>query len=71
MTCFRMLILPSYLSQIKLGRDCKNGFCLPDTDLICSSKLGLLFLNDLWAHYYEFCKVIFKGNEKCYQHLIS
>lgn len=71
MTCFRMLILPSYLCQIKLGRDCKNVFFLSDTELVCSSKLGLFLLNDLCARGYEFHKVIFQGNGKCYQHLIS
>lgn len=71
MTRFRMLILPSYLCQIKLGRDCKNDFSLSDTDLVRSSKLGLFLLNDLCARYYEFHKVVFEGNEKCYQHLIS
>lgn len=70
MTCFEMLILPSYLCQIKLGRYCKNVFSLSDTDLVCSRKLGLILLNYLCAHDYEFHKVIFQGNRKCYHHLI-
>lgn len=59
MTFFGMLILPSYLCQIRLGRYCKNVFSLSDTDVVCSRKLGLILLNDRRAHEYEFHKVIF------------